>query len=76
MEAAPKQWLNLACRTAPGLPEAPNLERMGPEQVESINSPDVEERAVREHRAEHEPEWAAIESSASKIGCTSETLRK
>ena len=33
-------------------------------------------RLVREHRAEHDSEWAAIESIASKIGCTAETLRK
>ena len=28
-----------------------------------------------EHRSEHESQWAAIESIASKIGCTAETLR-
>ena len=41
-------------------------------------SPEVRERAVRmvfEHRAEHESQWAAIESIAAKIGCTAETLR-
>ena len=42
-------------------------------------SPEVRERAVRmvfEHQAEHESQWAAIKSIASKIGCTAETLRK
>lgn len=42
-------------------------------------SPEVQERAVRlvrEHRTEYDSEWAAIESIATKIGCTAETLRK
>ena len=42
-------------------------------------SPEVRERAVRmvrEHGPEHASQWAAIESIASKIGCTGETLRK
>jgi transposase len=41
-------------------------------------SPEVRERAVRmvlEHRGEYASEWEAICSIASKIGCTSETLR-
>ncbi len=42
-------------------------------------SPEVRERAVRlvmETKPQHESEWAAISSVASKIGCTAETLRK
>ena len=42
-------------------------------------SPEVRERAVRlvfERQGEHESQWAAINSIASKIGCTPETLRK
>lgn len=42
-------------------------------------SPEVRERAVRlvfEHQGEHQSQWAAIGSIASKIGCTPETLRK
>ena len=42
-------------------------------------SPEVRERAVRmlfEHKADYASEWAAMESIASKIGCTAETLRK
>jgi transposase len=41
-------------------------------------SPEVRERAVRmviEHTGEHPSQWAAIQSIASKIGCTDETLR-
>jgi transposase-like protein len=40
-------------------------------------SPEVRERAVRmvqEHRAEYPLQWAAIESTASKIGCVPQTL--
>ena len=42
-------------------------------------SPEVRERAVRlvfEQQGEHESQWAAIGSIASKMGCTAETLRK
>ena len=42
-------------------------------------SPEVRERAVRlvlEHQQEHNSQWAATCSVASKIGCTPETLRK
>ena len=41
-------------------------------------SPEVRERAVRlvfEQQKEHETQWSAIKSIASKIGCTAETLR-
>jgi transposase-like protein len=31
---------------------------------------------VREHRGEHESQWAAICSIAAQIGCTAETLRR
>ena len=40
-------------------------------------SAEVRERAVRmvrEHRDEYPSQWAAIESIAPKIGCTSQTL--
>ena len=42
-------------------------------------SPEVQERAVRmvvEAQGQHDSQWAAIESIAAKIGCTSETLRR
>ena len=41
-------------------------------------SPELRERAIRmvyEQREHHESQWAAIESVAQKIGCTSQTLR-
>ena len=41
-------------------------------------SPELRERAVRmvfEHQGEHTSQWAAISSIASKVGCTTETLR-
>jgi transposase len=40
-------------------------------------SPEVRERAVRlvfECRSEHPSQWAAVESIAAKIGCSSQTL--
>ena len=43
------------------------------------SSPEVRERAVRlvlEHQGEHDSQWSAITSVASKLGCTAETLRK
>lgn len=33
-------------------------------------------RLVREHRGEHRSEWAAIQSVATKLGMTPETLRQ
>ena len=40
---------------------------------------EVRERAVRrvsEQHAEHDSQWAAIQSIAGKIGCTPESLRR
>jgi len=42
-------------------------------------SPEVQDRSLRlvlEQADKHRAQWAAIESVASKIGCTAETLRK
>ncbi len=42
-------------------------------------SPEVRERSVRlvlDQADKHSSQWAAIQSIASKIGCTPETLRK
>ena len=42
-------------------------------------SPEVRERSVRlvqEQTDQHGSQWAAIESVATKIGCTAETLRR
>ena len=42
-------------------------------------APGVRERSVRmvlEHRCEHPSQWAAIVSTAAKIGCTSQTLNE
>ena len=42
-------------------------------------SPEVRERSVRlvlEQSEQHGSQWAAIQSVASKIGCTTETLRR
>ena len=42
-------------------------------------SPEVRERAVRmvfEHQREYDSQWRAMASTAPKIGCRAETLRK
>ena len=42
-------------------------------------SPEVRERAVRmvfDQEVHHRSQWSAMQSIASKIGCTAETLRK
>lgn len=42
-------------------------------------APEVQARAVRlvlEHEKDYPSQWSAIESIASKIGCTAETLRR
>jgi transposase-like protein len=42
-------------------------------------SPEVKERAVRlfrESLPDHASEWAAVQSIATKFGCTAESLRK
>ena len=42
-------------------------------------SPEVRDRAVRmvfDQEVHHSSQWSAMQSIASKIGCTAETLRK
>jgi transposase-like protein len=42
-------------------------------------SPEFRERAVRlvfERQADHDSQWAALNSIAGKVGCAAETLRK
>jgi transposase len=42
-------------------------------------APEFRERAVRmvlEHQGDYDSQWAAPDSIAAKVGCTSETLRK
>lgn len=42
-------------------------------------SPETRERAVRmvfEHAGDHDSQWAAIQSIAGKLGCTTESLRR
>ncbi len=48
-------------------------------QTSARYSPEVRARAVRmvlEHQRDYASQWAAMNSIASKIGCTGETLRK
>ncbi len=48
-------------------------------QTSARYSPEVRARAVRmvlEHQSDYPSQWAAMNSIASKIGCTGETLRK
>ena len=48
-------------------------------QTSARYSPEVRARAVRmvlEHRGDYASQWAAMNSIASKIGCTGETLRR
>ena len=42
-------------------------------------SSEIRERAVRmvfEHAGDHDSQWAAIQSIAGKLGCTTESLRR
>ncbi len=48
-------------------------------QTSARYSPEVRARTVRmvlEHQSDYPSQWAAMNSIASKIGCTGETLRK
>ena len=48
-------------------------------KISTTFSPEVRERAVRrvrEHQGEYPSQWTALQSIATKIGCTAETLRR
>ena len=48
-------------------------------KASSRYSPEVQARSVRlvlEHETDYPSQWSAIDSIASKIGCTAETLRR
>ncbi|NRO99799.1 hypothetical protein GWC77_28840, partial [Paraburkholderia sp. NMBU_R16] len=46
---------------------------MSPVEIQLLNRP-RKRVTPREHRDEYPSQWAAIESIAPKIGCTSQTL--
>jgi transposase-like protein len=56
------------------LPETPFFERMEHMKTKSRYSPEVRERAAKmvfEHVEEYSSQWAAIQSIAQKIDCSS-----
>jgi len=68
-------------RFASGLPEAPTPEKVEACMSKTTNkfAPEVRERAVRmvfDHERDHPSRWAAVVSSAEKIGCVPQTLHE